>query len=270
MITHPFRRFARAIAGVAALAAAVGSAHAAAGELAKFEFTTNPSSSANWPAPQDSTYRVGFATGAGFSSAGSDAGWSSNAGGNLFARALRNSSPNAAILTVGGSSLNSPADEAVVAATNNYFAFTVAPEAGYQLDLSSVSVSVGSQRLANAGGTTAAFTAQFFLRSSVDDYATTLASARTSTAAGSTASGNEWTTLQADFSDSVAFTGLTGSVTFQLYAYITTTEASQYQVIRIDDFVINGVTQVIPEPGSAAVVVGGIALLVIGFTRRRR
>lgn len=226
------------LAAVAVSAALLPSVRATGIELAEFDFTEDPTTLVL--STFDPGCSIGFGYGKNFVGVGPDAGWSST--GNVFARAVRGAT-GAAIVARGKNSTNTAADEVVVAKTGSYFSFTVEPHAGKRLALTSVSVKAGSQRIAFEGRRSEAFTAQFFLRSSVDDYATTLASVRGHIPRGDTASSNVWSDLAVDLSKNPAFRNLTAPVTFRVYAYITTPEASWLQIVRVDDFVVKGAVE---------------------------
>lgn len=242
-------------------------AHAASGTLALYNFTTDPSNSANLPAPLDSTYTVGFGYGPSYTGVGSAAGWSSG-GGNVFARATLSAASSTAVIARGTETGVTATDQATVAATGSYFTFTLAPTEGYTVSFSSITAQVSASRLTHTE-TVPAYTAQFFLRSSVDNFTATLGTASSSMPAG-TAGQNAWSTLTTtDLSSISALTDVATPVTFRLYAFITTDTASYYQAIRVDDFAIVGSTQVIPEPSTFALL-GGLAVLSCAALRRRR
>ncbi|EIP99122.1 hypothetical protein OpiT1DRAFT_03626 [Opitutaceae bacterium TAV1] len=251
------------VALLAALTGRVAPLQAASGELARYDDKTNSLT------PQDDTYAITPVTfGSVISGAGIAAGWSSN-GQTLFARAAK--SDGARILPAGTASTNTATDMATVAQTGSYFEFKLTPAEGQSLSLTGFNAQVRAERLSRSDGSdTPAFTAQFFLLSSVDNFTNPLATARSFVGAGQTSSSANWVTLDTGALDD-SFTRLTQSVTFRLYVYTGPTSADTNQVARIDDIVISGATgSAIPEPATTAVMFSGAALFIAILVRRVR
>jgi hypothetical protein len=251
------------VALLTVLTGQVAPLRAASGELIRYDDKTNSL------VPQDDTYTITPVTfGSAISGAGIAAGWSSN-GQTLFARAAKGD--GTPILPAGTASTNTATDMATVAQTGSYFEFRLTPAEGQSLSLTGFSAQVRAERLSRTDNIdTPAFTAQFFLLSSVDNFTNPLATARSFVGAGQTSSSPSWVTLDAGvLGDS--FSGLDQSVTFRLYVYTGPTSADTNQVARIDNVVISGATgPAIPELATTAVTFSGAALLLAILARRVR
>lgn len=137
---------------------------------------------------------------------------------------------------------------------NKYIEFTVTPNVGYQLDLSTLTLDL--QRFDATSATS------FTLRSSLDSYATNI---------GTITGFPTNPTAYANFSFSLsapAYQGLTSSITFRIYEYGA---SAALGAVRHDNLTLNGDVVVIPEPSTYALVMAGLAvLLVLGRSGRRR
>lgn len=140
--------------------------------------------------------------------------------------------------------------------------FTLAPQAGYALNLASFSTQIAAE----ANGTPAPFSVHLFLRSSLDDYASNLATASASLPASGSWANSGWQGASADLSS--AFVDLDHSVTFRLYAYAETVDPTFLQIIRIGHIQVEGA--VIPEPATWAVMLGSMTFLLAVLARVRR
>jgi hypothetical protein len=131
--------------------------------------------------------------------------------------------------------------EAAVA-ENIFFQFTVTPNIGFEMDLSSLTFGV-----ARSGGSTPR---GWVLRSSVDGFATNLATATIPTVIPT------FTPESVDLSGA-QFQNLTAATTFRFYVY----SPSPASNLNFDDIVLNGsvTNQKIPEPGTVALVLLGVA-----------
>lgn len=156
------------------------------------------------------------------------------------------------VVRVGGTDATSRADEAGAITANDFYGFTITPDAGAPLSLTSLSFQLGRS------GT---FSGRVFVRSSLDGYATTLFSDDLTSATTTLVSATP-IDLTAGFAD------LTEAVTFRFYfadnsASITDADTTASIVYRIDNITLEGV----PEPASA-VLLGAAG--IIPLVRRRR
>jgi hypothetical protein len=175
-----------------------------------------------------------------FVATGTDLGFS-NSGDNAFARSQG---------LVG-------TDETAAITHGAYMSFTVSADAGYELDLTSLTYkSVHNKtNLGNDQDTDA--TMNFFVRSSVDSYAANVGSVFSQ--GWNTSTANRTIDLNGS-----AFQDLTSAVTFRLYVY-ESVQLDTIQGARWDDVVLNGT--VIPEPATLGLIAfSGIGVL---FIRRR-
>ena len=145
----------------------------------------------------------------------------------------------------GGDRYNATAWNLASLDSGDYFTWTIAPNAGYELDLTSL-VYVGQRSSTGPNS--------FSLRSSLDGFA---ASIGAPVATGTTI----------DLS-AAAYQSLTGPVEFRLYGWGGTSAAGTYSV---NDFSFSGdVSAVVevPEPAVIALVVPVLGLAMVAFRRR--
>ena len=207
-------------------------------ELAQIDFQSDPLQSSSSTSDQDFTLELTY--GPNLESAGADAGWSQSSG-TLFARAMQLSGEP--ILALGKSSKNLPEDEDRVIETASFVELTLKPGEGQKITLDELRVRIGSQRLAQDEKRTESFTTQFFIRSSVDDYQSTLGAGRIYLGAASSASNTHWEEIKVNLGSDPDFENLSEKVQFRLYIYLTTSEPSWLQVARVDDIVLTGTIQ---------------------------
>lgn len=211
--------------------------------LVQYNFTTNADPStvaANTTAsPTTISYPLGGVSGSGRSG-----------DGNLFARGASSSS--------GGLIFQNSLANAITA--NDYFQFSLTPDSGYSVNLTSLTVDWGGQ-----AGSLNSFTFNYGLTSSVDGH-----TASDVIGIGSRAvSGTPATFGPQSLSLSAAkFQGLSAPVTFRLYFYATDIVGtdSWNKIGRVDNITLNGA--VIPEPSTYALF--GIGLGALMILRRRR
>lgn len=116
----------------------------------------------------------------------------------------------------------SGATSASLAISNNsYFFFSITPVAGKQISLTSLTINLARGGAATPRG--------YDIRSSADDFATTLGTADLSTQRPN------WTAVSIDLSGA-AFQSLTSTVTFKVFIYAPATTNS----VDGDDLIING------------------------------
>lgn len=163
------------------------------------------------------------------------------------------------------------------AVTNNdYLQFTITPTSGYQLDLSSISwAAAASGYAANATPpnlpAAGRFESRWTARSSLDGFTTDIGSSykQSPTTAGTGTSPYEVFT----FALGSAFQNLTSTITFRLYAsgsFLDSNGAAtgvigtqdQNGIHRLDNLIVNGEVEVIPEPASAIALMAMSALLL--------
>jgi hypothetical protein len=172
------------------------------------------------------------------------------AGGSLL---FDNTSPSSGYTGAGGgnnASVRTVTSATLNTSTSTYFAFTVTPGEGYQIQ--ATSLTLGSRSTATGPTSVSLF-------SSIDSFTTPLASF--SVAANST-----WTSVT--LSSSVL--GATDSaVTFRLYGAPSSTSASANW--RVDDMSLNvSAISAIPEPSTYAAIVGSVMLGAAAWKRRQR
>lgn len=152
--------------------------------------------------------------------------------------------------------------EAISATSTDYFAFTVTPGSGLALNLDSLTFSYTYNN--NGTVTVAGESANISVRSSVDNYATSIASFTKGAIFGQN---NGWTQSGSISLTSVEFQSLSG-VEFRFF--LEDNSASSAYAIRVDNFVLNGAAvTAVPEPSSVALLAGG-AILGAAALRRRR
>lgn len=131
---------------------------------------------------------------------------------------------------------------------NVYFTFTVTPDAGFDMDLSSLAFKV-----AQGGGTAA--TRDYDIRTSLDGFVSSL----TGIAAIPTVRPT-FTNVSVDLS-AVQFQNLAAPLTFQ-FRFFT---PGVLQNVDFDDITLNGDVTAIPEPGAPLMMFAGVACWVFPF-----
>lgn len=149
----------------------------------------------------------------------------------------------------------------------DYFQFTVTPEAGVTLNLTTLTFSYGGS---NSGTGSTAFTTYFFLRTdagaNADDFSTDLGSSFSLSRGitGATSNNQMGNTSPALNLSGADFQNITTPVTFRIYAY--TSDSANGKINRIDTVILNG-TVVVPEPSAA--VIGLMSLGTLTLLRKR-
>ena len=152
-------------------------------------------------------------------------------------------------------------DEAVSATSTDYLTFTVTAAGAYKLNLSALSFDY-AYTFTNTG-TTTANVATYDVRSSVDSYASSIASFTTN--AQSTGANPTWSPASVGLS-AAAYQDLS-SITFRIIlADDGSTSATSY--LRFDSVVLSGVASAIPEPSTYALLAGAGALALACGRRR--
>jgi hypothetical protein len=163
-------------------------------------------------------------------------------------------------------------DFATAITNGNYLAFTLTPNAGYTMSLSSITFQAAS------GSTSLTSNRAFFLVSEATGGTFSASSAvlrtdRTPVGGGTMA--NQAATItntiptdySVDLSGITRFQSISSSAiqTFRLYIQVPTTT----QAVTFDDIIVNGTVTAIPEPSTFAAF-AGFATLGLAFYRRRR
>jgi MYXO-CTERM domain-containing protein len=153
---------------------------------------------------------------------------------------------------------------AAALAEATYFSFTLTPNAGQSLSISSLSFDA-------VAATTGPSDRSFYALSDKTSYTTSGLLLTGSTVTGSPLMPYNVTTLTSDqlfsvdLSGNSLFQGITDSVTFRIYLRTPTVS----QNIGFDNLTVNGLVVPVPEPSSFAFLgLGGLALLTA--SRRRR
>jgi hypothetical protein len=129
----------------------------------------------------------------------------------------------------------------------NYFEFTLTPNSGYGLTVTSLSFGYR----ATATGPTA-----FVLRSSSDSFAANLA-------VGTITNDSSW---RSSGPLSITLSGLTGATTLRLSG---SGASSSLGTLRIDDVTLEGAVTAVPEPAAFAAIIGALTLAGVVFRRRK-
>lgn len=147
---------------------------------------------------------------------------------------------------------------------NNYFTFSITPDAGYQLNLTSITFQVAS-------GSSSASDRAFYLvtassPSGFTSGSTVLSTDRTTTGGGTIPlqAATATNTIPKDYTvDLTSFTGITTTQYFRFYLQTPTVS----QALTFDDIIVNGTVSAVPEPSTYASLAGVMAL---GFVASRR
>lgn len=147
------------------------------------------------------------------------------------------------------------ADTAAAFANNGYFSFTVTPDSGFEMDLTSLDFLVAT------GGTTE--TRLYEIRSDLTGV-TSLAGPVSPT--GTRADGKAgMDVVSIDLTGISALQNLTSAVTFQ---FITATTGNFNASLEWDDISLNGTVSAVPEPSTYAIFAGLLALGLVMVRRR--
>lgn len=182
----------------------------------------------------------------------------SGSGEDLFVRT--NTAFNGPVVTDGD--YTDASNDASVVAANDYFEFTITPQAGYQIDIDTVSYKYTAVDVDVNKGPVSFF--KSFLRSSEDSYANNL-SAHTFTDIFGTVAADTGSSSQVTVSTALlngTFDSVTGTTTFRIYFNDGVNAGSNQLLHRVDDIVIDGVVSTVPEPATLGLLlIGGLALL---------
>lgn len=148
--------------------------------------------------------------------------------------------------------------------SGDYLQFSVSANSGYTLDLSNLSFLYGGEN----GNSTNLYTVNFFVMSSVDNYASILGSTTPYTVPTGSLTTNTPYTYTLDLSTNSSYQNLS-SVTFRIYSYIdNVTTYSTNMRPRVDTVALNGTIAAVPEPGTATLVI--VTAVGVGIMLRKR
>jgi len=167
---------------------------------------------------------------------------------NKVTLGTENPTPNYATQPVLRVNPDGNANSAAAAVTNGvFFSFSLEPEAGYVLNLTSLEFK------AARGG--ASVPRGWVVRSSLDAYAADIGTADIPSQRPN------WTNYSLDLSGAL-YQNISGPVTFRFYVY----SPAAGSTIEFDDITLNGTA--VPEPAAWTLLATG--LLVVGLLRKRR
>ncbi|MFA6962190.1 MAG: hypothetical protein WC205_15655 [Opitutaceae bacterium] len=151
---------------------------------------------------------------------------------------------------------------------NNYFTFSITPDAGYQLDLTSITFQVAS------GSSSTTSDRAFYLvtassPSGFTSTSTVLSTDRTIGGGGTIAvqAATVTNTVPTDYTvDLSSFTGITSTQYFRFYLQTPTISQS----LTFDDIIVNGTVSAVPEPSAYALLAGSVLFTAVLCGRRRK
>jgi hypothetical protein len=179
---------------------------------------------------------------------------------------------NGAGVTITSSAIGSPTvrsyfvtgdlvDEAISATSTDWLGFTINANSGYRLNLQNLSFAYA---FSFNGGTAPTGPATFDVRSSVDNYASSISIL---TASVGTVNAVTWSNASIVLTDA-AYQDLS-AITFRIFLNDgTNTNAVSY--VRLDTVTLTGVASAVPEPASYALFAGMGGLVLVGVRRRSR
>jgi hypothetical protein len=137
--------------------------------------------------------------------------------------------------------------ESLAVTGDDYYEFTLTPVTGFEVDLTTLTFDY------NKTGSNA-HTANFFVRSSIDSFASTIGSIATVSGTTTTTFSNASLSLSA-----AQYQNLTSAVTFRIYMFDNSGGAAETDLL--DNVILNGTVAVVPEPSTWAMMVLGAGLL---------
>ncbi|MFA6961342.1 MAG: hypothetical protein WC205_11375 [Opitutaceae bacterium] len=150
-----------------------------------------------------------------------------------------------------------PASESLAVSGNSYFSFTLTPTSGYVINPSILTFST----VFNGTDGAAAVSANYFVRSSLDGFSANIGSTFTE----NYQTGSVFTLQTVDLSGG-AYQSIVGTVEFRIYVYDSSAANGRY--VRVDNVTLTGAaTSAIPEPVTASLMLGGLALLGVFAAR---
>ncbi len=151
------------------------------------------------------------------------------------------------------STLTTATTQAAAVTANQYFSFTLTPNAGVPLNLSTLAFDYANY---STDGTYP--TENFFVRTNVDNFAANTAAAVASTAASAGAFATATVSL-----NGAAFQNLTTPIEFRIYIYDNTTQTTRGAVV--DNITLTNV----PEPATHALLMVGLCFVFVVRCRRK-
>ncbi|MGE9292365.1 MAG: PEP-CTERM sorting domain-containing protein [Puniceicoccales bacterium] len=158
--------------------------------------------------------------------------------------------------------------QAAAVAAGVYIEFSLTADESTQFDITTIEARISGQSLSHS--TTEPIDVYAFVRTSVDDYATTVADASVSVPYSLDGDTSSKYATATSSSLSSEYSSITGTVTFRVYYYVDTVEASVDQIARLYSLTVDGTTSAIPEPATMGLFGGAFALAVLLWVRRRR
>jgi len=146
----------------------------------------------------------------------------------------------------------------VAIGANEFHSFTLTPQTGNVLNLSSLTFDAAFY------GGASGFNASFALRSSVDSFASTIGSIFVAPAQNT--STPTFGSHSIDLSG-VVFQGLSSSIEFRIYIFDNTSGNGRY--LGLDNVVLNGSLSAVPEPSTYAALSGGVIGLFVALRRKK-
>lgn len=177
--------------------------------------------------------------------------------GSSHGRSSATTGPHLNTIYTRGSVLTTTDADALAGA--DYYSFTLTPGSGYNANLTSLTFLAD----ATQGGGTISYTANFFVRSSLDAYSSNLGTFSDGPSSSANASFN----LHTVDLTAPAFQNLDAAVTFRIYLYHTGTDAlSTNAITRSDTYTLNGTMVAVPEP--TTILLMGLAVSTLWGLRR--
>jgi len=140
---------------------------------------------------------------------------------------------------------------------NWYIEFTITPSSGYALSLDSLTFDMGGS--SNAGQT---FNANFFVRSNLagTGFDTNVGTLQTVFVPGGSPGSNTPGEATIDLSSLSMFQDVQVATTFRVYGYVSDASiATKNTRPRLNDLILNGSVDAVPEPGTAVLAALGLA-----------
>lgn len=210
-----------------------------AAELAKYEFTSSTRATTDTDSNSTATTL--------------DNGLGISASDSTYFTSAPSSAGNPSLRTKSSTTSNT---EALAVSGNDYYTFTLTPLTGFEADLTTLTFDYAITEGAMS------ITGNFFVRSSIDSFASTIGS--TATTSDETAFHNHSISLSA-----AQYQNLTSAVTFRIYIYDDKGGAAETDLL--DNVTLNGTVAVVPEPSTWAIMGLGASLLsAVQHLRRRR
>ena len=141
---------------------------------------------------------------------------------------------------------------------NDYFKFTLTPNATFLANLTDLFFDYSG-----TGATNVPNTSTFFVRSGADNFAADVGT----TVSATQAEGNSVFRRQTIDLTGASFQNLTAAIEFRIYVFASIAAPSDFGIVRLDNITLNGDIAPIPEPSSLALV-GSLGVLAL--LRRRR